>query len=219
MKTFPMDQGSGEWAKIRLGKVTASEIDSLVSPEGKVRTGDGPNAYLYRKLSEKVLGFAEESGSSWEMEQGTIMQHEAIPWLEFTHDVKVNQVGFISDDEDRFGASPDGLIGEDGGVEVKCCQPAKSLQYLLDGVVPKEYRLQVQFSLYVTQRKWWYFLSYSRQWPQLLLRVEPDPVIQSAIKTALDQFFSKFDSAQQKIVAMRDAENAVKAANYRGGRA
>lgn len=215
-----MEQGTGEWNTVRLGKVTASEMDSLVSPEGKVRTGEGVQTYLYRKLTEKILGFAQDSGESFAMQQGSIIQHEAIPWLEFTHDLKVDQVGFVADDGLRFGASPDGLIGTDGGVEVKCCQPAKSLQYLLDGVVPKEHQLQVQFSLYVTQRKWWYFLSYSRQWPPLLLRVEPEPVIQAAIHTALGQFFERFDAAFAKATAMRDAENAMKSAAYNsGGRA
>ncbi len=218
MKVFSMEQGSGEWNTVRLGKVTASEIDSLVSPEGKVRTGEGPKTYLYRKLSEKILGFAADSGNTPAMEFGTIRQSEALPWLAFTHDLPVTEVGFVADDSLRYGCSPDGLIGEDGGVEIKCCQPAKSLQYLLDGGVPKEHKLQVQFSMYVTGRKWWYFLSYSRQWPQLLVKVYPDPVIHAAFTDALADFSEKFDSAYNRITSMRDAENAIKSAAYSGGR-
>ncbi len=206
MKTLDVKQGSPEWVKARLGLVTASEADALVSPEGKVRTGAGPLSYLYRKLTEKILGFQLNDFSSLDMSNGSIIEMEAIPWFEFEHEMKVERVGFCTDDAGRYGFSPDGLLGDDGGLEIKCPSPAVALQYYIENVVPKDYILQLQFSLYVSKRKWWKFLSYSRQWPPLLLHVEPDEKIQTAIDRALGIFLEKFDAVYERIKAIRDAE-------------
>lgn len=213
MKIVQCDQGSPEWKKARLGIVTASEMDSLVSPEGKVRTGAGVETYLYKKVCERVLGFAPDFGS-FAMEQGVILETEARPWYAFTNDETVIQAGFCLSDCGRIGASPDGLVGEDGGLEIKCLQPPHSLEVLLKNEVPKEHVIQVQTSLYVTRRKWWDFLSYSRQFPAVVIRCYPEPKLQAAIKEATDAFNVKFDAACAKIKAMKDAENAVRQAAY-----
>lgn len=213
MKIINCVQGSAEWKKARLGVPTASEMDALVSPEGKVRTGSGVETYLYRKLSEHLLGFAQDIGS-WSMEQGTILETEARPWYVFTNEVKVDTIGFCVSDCGRIGASPDGLIGEEGGLEIKCLQPAHSLEILLKNEVPKEYVIQLQTSLFVTGRKWWDFLSYSRQFPAVVIRCYPDPKIQNAIREATDAFFIKFDAACAKVKSMKDAENAYRQAVY-----
>lgn len=200
-------QSSPEWLKLRLGKVTASEADALVSAEGKVRTGVGPQSYLYRKLAEKLLGYQLNDASTFAMNQGVIGELEAIPWFCFDQNMVVDRVGFCTDDANRIGFSPDGLIGEEGGIEVKVPQPANHLQYLLEGVVPKDYVIQIQFSLFVSGRKWWKFLSYSRQWPPLLLHVERDEKIQAALREALDGFLSKFDAAMARIQALKQTNN------------
>ena len=213
MKYINCEQGGKEWLAARLGVVTASEMDALVSPEGKVRTGQGPESYVYRKVCERILGFAPEA-SSWAMEQGSIMENEARPWYAFTNEVDVKTVGLLTTDDGKMGASPDGLVGEDGGIEIKCFQPAKSLEVLLKNEVPKEYVMQIQTSLFVSGRKWWDFLSYSRQFPQVVIRCYPSPDHQAAIKTAMAKFTASFDAACDKINAMRAAENAIKQAAY-----
>lgn len=213
MKIIPCVQGSPEWAAARLGVVTASEIDALVSPEGKVRTGEGPRSYLYKKLCERVLGFAN-SGGSWSTEQGQVLEMEAAPWYNFTYNAKIQHVGFITTDDGRCGASPDGLLGEDGGIEIKSYQPENALRVFMEGVVPKEHTVQIQTALFVTQRKWWRFLSYSRQWPHLLLTVEPDPKLQATIKAALEIFYEAFDAALARINSVRELENAAKLKAY-----
>lgn len=213
MKTHDVKQGSPEWLALRLGIPTASEFDSLISPEWKARTGEGPRTYLYEKVCAKILGFAPEA-SSWAMEQGSLLENEAIPYFEFTTGIKVDRVGFCTTDDGRIGCSPDGLIGDDGGIEAKCPQPAHHLRYLAEGVVPKAYLAQVHGSMYVTGRPWWYFLSYSRQFPALVLRVERDPVIQDAIHAAIQPFLARFDELHARIKALRDSENAQKTAAY-----
>ena len=214
MKILDVKQGSSEWLYARLGIPTASELDALITPLWKLRTGEGPETYLYQKLTERVLGFPQTDASSWAMEQGTILEGEAIPLYEGVFDVTVQRVGFITTDDGRFGCSPDGLIGDDNGIEVKCPQPKTHLKYLLEGGVPKDYLAQVHGAMYATGRPRWTFLSYSRQFPPLIVHVERDEAIQTAIAAALDKFKSAFDAKLTQIRAMKDADNAEKQAAY-----
>lgn len=214
MKIVDCKQGTPEWLTARLGKVTASEVGALVSPLGKVRTGDGPRTFLYKKLAEKILGVPLSDFTSFGMDQGVIVESEARAWFAFEHNVNVCEVGFCESDDGRIGFSPDGLIGDEGGIEIKCPQPAKHIEYLLGGVVPEEYVLQVQFSIYVSGRAWWKFLSYSRQFPALICHVEPNPELQDSISEALEIFIRKFDDALTRITAMKSAHEDPKRVAY-----
>lgn len=214
MKIYDVKQGSGEWLALRLGIPTASEFDAIISPEWKVRSGQGPTTYIYKKICEKILGCAMDGGSSMAMGNGSILENEALPWFEFAHEIPVRRVGFCTTDDGRVGCSPDGLIGEDGGLEIKCPNPETHLRYLMEGVLPKEHAAQVHGCMLVTGRKWWNFLSYSRQFPQFLIRVERDDFIIGQLERATEDFLERFDAKLSEIQAMRDAENALKSAAY-----
>jgi hypothetical protein len=214
VKTFYEKQGTPQWAALRLGIPTASEFDSLVTPDFKRRTGEGPKTYLYRKACERLLGFAPEGGGTWAMEQGVIGEVEALPYYEFTYGVKIDRVGFCTTDDGRIGCSPDGLIGTDGGIEVKTPQPHTHLKYLMDGGVPRDYLAQVHGALLVTGRKWWIFMSYSRQFAPLVVKVERNEGIIAALRGALCDFLDDFDTTISVITKMRDAENAIKQAEH-----
>ncbi len=214
MKILSMPQGSGEWLQARLGLITASEADALVTPLGKVKVGEAPETYLIKKVCEKFLGYSSDDAGSFAMTQGTIIESVAIPYFEFTTGLPVQRVGLCLADDGRSACSPDGLIGEDGGLEVKSPQPEKALRTILAGKVPLEHVIQVQFSLYVTQRAWWKYLSFSRQFAPLIIHVEPDPKIQDAIKEAVSIFGEKYDPIISKLISDRDAENAIAQAAY-----
>lgn len=203
MIEHPVQQGSEAWHILRLGKPTASDFDRLVTPEWKVRTGQTPQTYLYEKLAELITGKVDDSVKSFAMEQGHLLEREAIPYYELMHDVKVRRVGFCTTDDMRIGCSPDGLIGEDGGIECKCPFPETHLRYLLDGGLPKEYAAQVHGSMFVTGRKYWVFMSYSRHFPAHLVRVERDEEIQKVIGEALAGFTGKMAAAVERIEALR----------------
>jgi len=196
----------------RLGVITASEADALLTPHFKQRTGEGVETYLHRKLCEKFLGWSADAGGTWEMGQGNIIESIAIPWYSFQFDTEVKRVGFCLSDDGRCGCSPDGLIGEDGGLEIKAPQPPTHLKYLLRNEVPPEYLVQVHFSLFVTQRPVWTFVSFSRQFPALVVKLERDPKIEGLIRDAVDSFYEKFDPIIKRLNDQRDAENAVRAA-------
>lgn len=199
MKIVQCTQGKTDWHQARCGKPTASEFDSLVTPLWKARTGDGPENYLLKKIAESVMGHPIETFFGGAVEQGTLLEDEAIPFYQGVYGVEVERVGFCTTDDGRIGASPDGLIGDDNGLEVKCPEPHTHVKYLLGGIVPKDYVQQVQGAMYVTGRPRWTFLSYSRWFPPLIVHVERDPIAQAALDEALTTFLAKFDAGMVKI--------------------
>lgn len=217
VKIIDCKQNSTEWSQARLGVVTASEVDALVTPLWKTRTGEGVETYLYRKLSEKLLGWSPadiSGGGSWAMQQGQIVESLARPWYSFEYNCEVQTPGFITSDDSRIGCSPDGLIGDDCGLELKAPQPPAHLKYLIANEVPKEYLPQVHFSMLVTGRPRWMFVSYSRQFPPLVIEVKRDEKIIAAMEVALASFFVQFDAIHAKVKCWQDAENAAKTEAY-----
>lgn len=200
MKIHPVLQGDAAWLRLRLGRVTASDMDRLVTPEFKLRTGEMPHTYLCEKLAEAWIGNPIAQFSTWETEQGQILEDEARRWYAFEFDDhKVQNVGFIEGDDSRCGCSPDALLGDDGGLELKCCQYTAHLKHFLAGTLPKDYAAQVHMSLYVTGRPWWRFVSYRRGFPPFVRTVERDEKIMATIAEALTSFYEKFDAAFDRL--------------------
>lgn len=208
MKTLTCAQGSPEWYAARLGVITASEVDALITPLWKARTGEGVDTYLYKKICEKLLGWSSDFGGTYAMEQGQFVEKIALPWFSFTHGVEARQVGFCLSDCGRFGCSPDALLGDDNGLEVKSPTPPVHLKYLLKNEVPPEYRGQVHFSLFVTGRPRWTFLSFSRQLPSLIVEVKRDEAIQAAIRETIDAFSVRFAERLAWITALKAEQDA-----------
>ena len=192
-------QGTLAWLQARVGIPTASEFNQLLTPELKVRTGQMPVSYLAKKVAEAWFGAPLPDINSFDMEQGSILEEEAIPFYELQYNQTVDRVGFITTDDGRIGCSPDGLLHGDGGIEIKCPRLQTHIGYLLDGELPKDYAAQVHGSMFVTGAPWWKFLSYRRQLPPLLLTVERDETIQYRIEQALAKFLSDFDEAMARL--------------------
>lgn len=194
-----VEQGSVEWFALRAGKVTASEADALVTPLGKVKTGDGPKTLLMQKLAEAWTGAPLPQVTVWDMDQGQYLEEKARPAFELELGLPVTRVGFISSDDGRIGCSPDGIIKGEMGLELKCPHVEKHVRYLLDGCVPPDYVAQVQFSLYATGFKGWYFASYRRRLPMLIIPVLPNPDYHKSIKEALTEFNERFDAGWTRL--------------------
>lgn len=202
MKIIDCEQGSSKWFTARCGVVTASEVDALLTPSFAPRNGRGVERYFYRKLAEKVMGYSAASLNTFAMDNGSIVEKIARPWYAFDRGVPVKTVGFCLSDDGRCGASPDGLVGEDGGLEIKAPTPPIHLSYLFAGKVPDDYLPQVHFSLWVTKRKWWDFVSYNTDLPPLVVRVYPEEAIQGAIRATLEAFLAKLDAGMARINEM-----------------
>jgi hypothetical protein len=205
VKTHDPIQGSEGWRLLRMGRPTASCFDQLVSPTWKVREGKMPRTYMMEKLAELYCKWQPDVGS-WAMENGSILESEAIPFIELLFDLKVQRVGFVTDDAMTYGASPDGLIGDDAVLEVKCPNPPTHIKYLLDGVVPEEYQAQVQGELYVTGRPRAVFVSYCRRLPPLVVHVDRNPVAQAVIHEALTKWLADFNAACERINQMQPSK-------------
>jgi predicted phage-related endonuclease len=199
-----------EWLEARAGIPTASEFDNLVSPTGKIRTGQTPVSYLARKVAEAWLGGPLPSYQGGAMEVGSILEDEAIPRYEWDYGCKIQRVGLVLTDDGRIGCSPDGLIGDDSGIEIKCPLAQTHVAYLLAGELPADYRLQVQGALYVTGRREWIFMSYCRNFPPFIYRVERDEELIDTIREALAGFIDRFDDATKELEALNGAPRPAK---------
>lgn len=192
-------QGSAEWLSLRAGIPTASEFHRLVTPKWKIKTGDGPETFLHEKLAEAYTGSPlPQTGGFGALEQGTILEEEAIPWFELEYG-PVQRVGFCTTDDKRVGCSPDALVGEDSGLELKCPQAQTHVGYLLMGICPEEYLAQVHGAMLVTGRASWQFVSYRRGFPALRLMIRRDEAIQDVLRQALDGFLKRFDAGLSRL--------------------
>lgn len=202
IKHTEFQQASAEWAIARSGlhlAATASEFKNLVTPKFAIRTGEMPHSYLCAKISEWWQGGPLPGFGSWATEQGTILQDEALPWLELELNTSIERVGLCTTDDGLIGASPDGLIGETG-LEIKCCEAPHHAKILLGGVVPDDYLAQIHGSLYVTGFSEWKFLAYRRGFPKLLLTVKRDEIIQEKLREALRAFLRQFEDAKARLI-------------------
>lgn len=193
MIIVPVVQNTFEWLQARAGIATASEFDQLLTPEFKVRTGDMPKTYLARKLTEKWFGGPVAGACVLDMEIGKVLEEEALPFYELETGETITRVGFITTDDSTAGASPDGLIGDYSGIEIKCPLATTHMRYLIDGGLPKDYRAQVFGSMFVTGRDQWKFMSYCRGLPPLIVSVQMEESIRAEIADALELFNAKMN--------------------------
>lgn len=153
------EQRSEEWFAACCGNVGASSIDKIITTKGepsKQRT-----EYMMTLAAERITGKQEVGYVNQAMLNGIEREAEARALFEMAHGVEIKQVGLIyKDDRKLCHCSPDGLIGEVEGFEVKNPLSRTHIKYLLSGALPTEYFCQVQFSLYVAERQVWHFMSH-----------------------------------------------------------
>jgi hypothetical protein len=182
------EQGSPEWHAARCGIVTASRLkDVLAEGDGKMRS-----KYMRELASERLRGWVEDGYSNAHMERGHEQEDEARRTFAFEHAITPVRVGFIKNG--RVGCSPDSLIGDDGGLEIKTALGHIQIERLKSGKVPSEHKAQVQGSLWITGRKWWSFVSYSPDLPLMHDRVERDETYIARIAAAVDAFNAELDA-------------------------
>lgn len=203
MKIITCQQGSVEWWNARRGVPTASEFGRILTPK-TMKMGAGAESYIAELVGDSLrTDYAEtDEFVSADMKRGLLFEPESRAWYEFDKGVDVRQVGFVTTDDGRFGCSPDGLVGDDGGLEMKNPAPHTHVQYLLDGELPSEYKGQVHGQIIVAELKWVDFLSYFPGLPPLLIRVFPDSYTE-ALREALEVFYRKYQDALTKIKSMR----------------
>ena len=177
-------QGSPEWKACRVGIPTASEFKRLVTSTGK--PSESLALYAGELAAELFAGKSLDQfdGNTW-MDRGKEMEAEAVRLYEFTNDVEAQRVGFITNDAGTAGCSPDALIGDDGGLEIKCLKSERHVEavhyYKKHAKTPSAYVLQVQGSLMITGRAFWDLMFHHPDMPPLVIRNTPDPAIHAAL--------------------------------------
>lgn len=185
-----MEQRSEEWLAARRGIVTASTVGNLITPTLRVADNDTSRRLIASLVAERITGYTEPSFMNDDMMRGVLHEPFARAAYSQHKDVEVQQVGFCVRTEAtwQLGASPDGLIGDDGGLEIKCPRAKTHIQTVVSKMVPAQNMAQVQACLLVTGRAWWDFVSFCSGLPLLTIRVEPDEKWQAAIVAAVEAF-------------------------------
>ena len=192
-----LEQGSPEWLEARRGIVTASVVGKLVTPSTiKPAKNDKSRALVMSLAAERITGIIEPVFPSRDMERGTY-EEPIIRRLYAEHFAPVKEIGFMTSVITRdtypvkIGYSPDGLVGDDGLIEIKSRRQKKHLQTILDNEVPPENMAQLQCGLLVSGRKWIDYVSFCGGMPLYVKRVTPDKRWQEAILSAVEAFEEK----------------------------
>ncbi len=199
-----MEQGSAEWLAIRCGKVTASRVADVVA---KTKTGYGASRanYMAELIAERLTGAPAERFTNAAMAHGTATEPEARAFYEFMTDEVVEQVGFVPHPTIAMsGASPDGLVGDDGLVEIKCPNTATHIDTLLGRTVPAKYETQMQWQMACTGRAWCDFVSYDPRLPESMRLftsriIRDDPLI-AELTEEVTKFLAELEV---KVAALR----------------
>ena len=192
MKIVDVEQGTPEWMAFRAGLPTASKFSEIITTKGE--PSKSRTKYLHQLAGERITGSKEESYQSAAMSRGIEMEAEARSLFCMVHDAEVQEVGLCIEDDGRWGCSPDGLIGDDGGIEIKCPQLATQVDYLLSNKIPSTYYQQVQGSMFVTGRDYWWFVSYYPGMKSLMIKATPDVKFHTALQSELIRFSEELES-------------------------
>lgn len=196
-------QGSEAWAMERCGCATSSEYSSVLAKgQGKTRL-----AYLRRVVAERLTGKPIDTYRNADMDRGRIHEAAARQLYEVQTGYLVEQVGFICHPDMMAGCSPDGLIDDDGGLEIKSVIPTVQLEIILAGAYPSEHKPQIQGNLWHTSRKWWDFASYSPDMPEdlqlYIFRVMPDQDYIRQLAAEVKVFLDEVDALYNKFMGMK----------------
>ena len=186
-----MEQSSPEWLEARAGILTASTIGQLITAKTiKPAMNDRSRGLCQTLIAERITGHVEPVFPNRAMTRGTLLEPEARRIYAEQTGQDVDEVGFARLDTDTYtlGSSPDGLVGETGGIEIKSPSAKVHVATVLSGAIPNYNRAQVQAFLHVTGREWCDFISYLPGEPLCIIRDFPDERWQTAIVSAAEQF-------------------------------
>lgn len=195
------EQGSEGWFQERLGYATASCFaDVMAKGQGITRA-----KYMRRLVAERLTGKPAESYSNDHMLRGTEQEPYARLAYESLTGSLVQEVGFIKHSAIMIGCSPDGLIDDDGGLEIKSVLPTVQIETMERGGCPPAHIAQIQGSLYITGRKWWDFVSYSPDMPECLrvyiYRVEPQIGFLATLENEIKAFLAEAEQMQTRLMS------------------
>lgn len=202
MSWHDIQQYSPEWWELRRGLPTASQFHRIMTPTKRNYASGvtGANTYINELLADLYDPWygQREDYQTAAMRQGHVMEPEARRWYEAAVETRVRHGGFFVTDDGRFGASPDGLVGDNGVLEVKSPQLKGQIAVLRGGVIPPQHLVQCHGHLICSGRTWCDYLSYCRGLPHLYVRVTADDYT-DALRKCLDRFADELAAARERI--------------------
>lgn len=203
METADIIQGSAEWHAARLGKATASRISDIIA---KTKSGWGASRknYLAELVAERLTGVPAEGFQNAAMKWGTDTEPQARAAYEFFTDNAVVEVGFVDHPSiPMSGASPDGLVGDTGLVEIKCPTTATHIDTLLNKAIPDKYMVQMQWQMACTGRAWCDWVSFDPRMPEdlrlFVRRIEADTDRIRELEMAVTTFLTELDNTVEAL--------------------
>lgn len=186
-----LDQGTPEWLSERAGLVTASAISNVMMS----KQAAGRQNYMAQLICERLTGEPVETFKSDAMLRGTELEPQARAFYELETGQTVEEIGFVHDAALEAGASPDGLVGGGGLLEIKCPERTKHIKNLMGGSIDKAYALQMQWQMEVTGREWCDFVSFNPEFPDHLKihiqRVDRDAEVGAQLREAVTKFLAE----------------------------
>lgn len=205
MKLYTCQQGTEEWAALRIGIPTASRFACIMATPRKKgeRWSAGAKTYLYQLCTEWLLGMKlDGQGSTAFMARGTGLEREARNWFAFDRNVDVQQVGFATLDDGSAGASADGLVGDDGLAEFKCLSVVEHVAALLEPPDLSEHRAQIQGGLWIYERTWANRVYYHPTLPSQTVSIGRDDEYIGELAGRVCAFCAELEAAKQRLLDM-----------------
>lgn len=201
------EQNSPEWFAARMGIPTASEFKTLLGIKKDAREKLTRQTYMRKLAGEILTGEPMENYSNGYMERGHELEDEARQAYALIYDADPQRVGFIKHGKFNAGCSPDSLIGNDGGLEIKIALPHIQIERLEKGELPPEHRAQVQGNIWLSERDYWDFMSYCPKLPLLRVRVPRDDGYIATLAGAVNEFNDELAAMVERIrsYGMREA--------------
>lgn len=195
MKILDIEQGTPEWFEVRLGKLTASSAQAIAA------NGAGLKTLVFEKVAERLTGKIKEQYTNGDIERGEEWERLARDVYELKTGKKVTQVGFVELSE-FVGCSPDGLVEDDGLIEIKCKNDANFVRFMFDKKIDPAHFWQMQMQMFITDRKWCDYMVYNENFNDagIIVRVERD-------EKAIDKIKSGLDSGVKMITEILDKVN------------
>jgi hypothetical protein len=208
MKIIDCPQGSAEWLAARCGVASASRFGTVMAT---IKTGEAAERRNYKTdlIVERLTGRPLDGFQTAAMKQGI----EREPFARMAYEAHtghiVQEVGFCRLEDIEAGASPDGLIVEDGGLEIKCPERSAHLRYLQQEAEPPEYTWQIQGGMWVTGRQWWDFASYNPDFPErlqlIVRRIKRDEAAIKKLEAEVRRFLAEVDAEVLRLQDMKEA--------------
>jgi putative phage-type endonuclease len=202
MRIFPGSQNSDRWLAAKRGRISASRIADAVAVLKKGGESAARRNYRFELAAERASAIATSHYVTPEMERGLELEETARSYYSTATETLVDQVGFVLHPlQDFSGASPDGLVGDDGLLEIKCPKTETLFAWLDSGKVPDEYILQMQWQMACTERQWCDFYGFDDRVPgvHFLQRVPRSDELIASLEYASVELNGEVEALLQKL--------------------